>query len=128
MTDAQPGYRAIDSDGHVLEPADLWTRYIEPRYRELIGECIESGEDFGLVLATGDGAVHEIGTRASVALVLEVLEDKLVNDGAGRTKLRAGKVVSSLQYDLKSLHRQGVKMKRVEQAQLNDPTDTSFLQ
>lgn len=27
-------YRAIDSDGHILEPADLWTRYIDPKYRE----------------------------------------------------------------------------------------------
>jgi predicted TIM-barrel fold metal-dependent hydrolase len=25
---------AIDADGHVLEPPDLWERYLEPRYRE----------------------------------------------------------------------------------------------
>ena len=24
----------IDADGHVLEPPDLWERYLEPRYRE----------------------------------------------------------------------------------------------
>jgi predicted TIM-barrel fold metal-dependent hydrolase len=28
------GYRFIDSDGHVLEPPDIWERYLEPRYRE----------------------------------------------------------------------------------------------
>ena len=26
--------RLIDADGHVLEPPDLWERYIEPRYRD----------------------------------------------------------------------------------------------
>ena len=25
---------AVDADGHILEPPDLWTRYLEPRYRE----------------------------------------------------------------------------------------------
>ena len=25
---------AVDADGHVLEPPDLWTRYLEPRYRD----------------------------------------------------------------------------------------------
>jgi predicted TIM-barrel fold metal-dependent hydrolase len=29
------GYQgAIDADGHILEAADLWERYLEPRYRE----------------------------------------------------------------------------------------------
>jgi len=51
----------------------------EPRYKELIAECVESGGEFGLVLATGDGAVHEIGTRATVAEVLEVLDDGRMN-------------------------------------------------
>jgi predicted TIM-barrel fold metal-dependent hydrolase len=26
--------RAIDADGHILEPPDLWERYLEPRYRD----------------------------------------------------------------------------------------------
>ena len=47
----------------------------EPRYLELIEECVATGGDFGLVLATGDGAVHEVGTRASVQRVLEALDD-----------------------------------------------------
>jgi len=24
----------VDGDGHVIEPADLWLRYIEPEYRD----------------------------------------------------------------------------------------------
>ena len=27
-------YHVIDSDGHILEPPDLWVRYIDPQYRD----------------------------------------------------------------------------------------------
>ena len=27
-------YNVIDADGHILEPPDLWERYIEPKYRD----------------------------------------------------------------------------------------------
>jgi len=27
-------YRVIDADGHVLEPIDLWDRYMDPKYRD----------------------------------------------------------------------------------------------
>jgi len=64
----------------VLMPTERLPLHIfEPRYRELIGECVETGGEFGLVLATGDGAVHEIGTRAAVTDVLEVLDDGRMN-------------------------------------------------
>jgi Lon protease-like protein len=64
----------------VLVPTERLPLHIfEPRYKELIGECVESGGEFGLVLGTGDGAVHEVGTRAAVTDVLEVLEDGEMN-------------------------------------------------
>ena len=28
----QQGYRYIDADSHILEPLDLWERYLEPEY------------------------------------------------------------------------------------------------
>ena len=31
---AHKGYKVLDSDLHVFEPADLWLRYIEPEYRD----------------------------------------------------------------------------------------------
>jgi Lon protease-like protein len=75
----------------VLVPTERIPLHIfEPRYRELIGECIETGGEFGLVLATGDGAVHEIGTRAHVAAVVESLEDgrmDVVVEGGERFRL-----------------------------------------
>jgi Lon protease-like protein len=75
----------------VLVPTERIPLHIfEPRYKELIDECIELGEEFGLVLATGDGAVHEIGTRARVAQVVEVLDDggmNIVVEGGERFRL-----------------------------------------
>ncbi len=33
MTSEATG-REVDADGHVLEPADTWLRYLEPIYRD----------------------------------------------------------------------------------------------
>lgn len=64
----------------VLVPTERIPLHIfEPRYKDLIQECLDNGTSFGLVLGTGDGAVHEIGTRASVEEVLEVLDDGAMN-------------------------------------------------
>ncbi len=75
----------------VLVPTERIPLHIfEPRYRELIAECLATGNDFGLVLATGDGAVHEIGTRASVRQVIETLDDgssNVVVEGGARFRL-----------------------------------------
>ncbi len=74
----------------VLVPTERIPLHIfEPRYRELIQECIETDGEFGLVLATGDGAVHEIGTRARVTTVIETLEDGSMNIAVeGGTRFR----------------------------------------
>ena len=75
----------------VLVPTERIPLHIfEPRYRELIDECIEDGEEFGFVLATGAGAVHEIGTRTRVAQVIAVLDDGSMNiivEGGERFRL-----------------------------------------
>ena len=75
----------------VLVPTERIPLHIfEPRYRELIDECIETDGEFGLVFATGDGAVHEIGTRARVAAVVERFDDGRMNivvEGGERFRL-----------------------------------------
>lgn len=75
----------------VLVPTERIPLHIfEPRYKELIDECVEIGVEFGFVLATGDGAVHEIGTRARVVQVMEVLDDGSMNivvEGGARFRL-----------------------------------------
>jgi Lon protease-like protein len=75
----------------VLVPTERIPLHIfEPRYKELIQECVDREGEFGLVLATGDGAVHEVGTRATVTQVLEVLDDGRMNvvvEGRARFRL-----------------------------------------
>ena len=60
----------------VLVPTERVPLHIfEPRYRELIGECIERDEEFGIVLARPEGGAHTVGTRAAVVEVLRRLPD-----------------------------------------------------
>jgi Lon protease-like protein len=59
----------------VLLPTERVPLHIfEERYRELIGECLDSGDEFGLVYADDDG-VRDIGTRARVTEVLARMAD-----------------------------------------------------
>jgi Lon protease-like protein len=54
----------------VLLPTERVPLHIfEERYRELIGECLDSGSDFGIVYADDNG-LREVGTRALVTEVL----------------------------------------------------------
>lgn len=63
----------------VLLPGEQTPLHIfEPRYKELISECLEEGGDFGLVFAD-EGGMREVGTRASVVEVLERFPDGRLN-------------------------------------------------
>jgi len=65
--------------GIVLLPTERVPLHIfEPRYQELIGECIESDDEFGMLYADEDG-VREVGTLARVAEVLERFDDGRMN-------------------------------------------------
>jgi Lon protease-like protein len=74
----------------VLVPGEQAPLHIfEPRYRELIAECLSEGADFGLVFADDDG-MREVGTRASVVEVLERFPDGRLNivvEGGERFRL-----------------------------------------
>jgi len=61
----------------VLVPTERVPLHIfEPRYRELIGECIERGEEFGVLLKKPEDDTHAVvGTRAAVMDVLRRLPD-----------------------------------------------------
>jgi Lon protease-like protein len=75
----------------VLLPTERVPLHIfEPRYRELITECMHTGSEFGLIFATGDGAVYDIGTRATVEDVLDELDEgglDIVVEGRERFRL-----------------------------------------
>ena len=65
--------------GIVLLPTEQVPLHIfEPRYRELIGECIEEDREFGLLYAD-EGGVRDTGTRARVAAILERFDDGRLN-------------------------------------------------
>ena len=76
--------------GVVLLPTERVPLHIfEPRYKELIGECLEADVEFGLVLADDDG-LRSIGTRAAVTDVLHRFPDGRMNvvvEGGERFRL-----------------------------------------
>ena len=65
--------------GIVLLPTERVPLHVfEPRYKELIGECLEHEREFGLLYADGEG-VREIGTLARIVEVLERFDDGRLN-------------------------------------------------
>jgi Lon protease-like protein len=60
----------------VLMPTErIPLNIFEERYKELIAECVDRDEEFGIVLMRGSGDMHHVGTRAAISEVLEVLPD-----------------------------------------------------
>ena len=76
--------------GLVLLPTEQVPLHIfEPRYRELIAECLEASEPFGLVFADDDG-LRSVGTLASVVEVTDRFDDGRLNvvvEGGERFRL-----------------------------------------
>jgi Lon protease-like protein len=73
----------------VLPTERIPLHVFEDRYRELIGECMQTGGEFGLVLSSAEG-LAEIGTRTAVTRLLQRLPDGRMNvvvEGRGRFRL-----------------------------------------
>ena len=53
---AKQGFRVVDSDIHVAEPADLWERYLEPQFKDRgpRPSPVDYGE-FGRLVVTARG-------------------------------------------------------------------------
>ena len=65
--------------GIVALPHELVPLHIfEPRYRTMIGECLERGSEFGIVWAADDGQ-RPIGCAVEIAEVLERMDDGRMN-------------------------------------------------
>ncbi|MBI4171215.1 MAG: LON peptidase substrate-binding domain-containing protein [Actinobacteria bacterium] len=65
--------------GIVLLPTEQVPLHVfEPRYKELVGECLAEGCELGIVLADDDG-LRAVGTRAAVTEVLHTFEDGRLN-------------------------------------------------
>ena len=61
-------------DAVLLPGAPLPLHVFEPRYKEMIGECLERKRSFG-VLRAKDGEVAEIGCTAEILSVVKKYED-----------------------------------------------------
>ena len=76
----------------VLLPTEQVPLHVfEERYKELIGECVADGCEFGFVYADDDG-LREVGTRAGVTEVLARFDDGRMNvlvEGRERFRLLA---------------------------------------
>jgi ATP-dependent Lon protease len=76
--------------GLVLLPTEQVPLHIfEPRYRELITECLDDDKPFGLIYADDDG-LREIGTLATIVEVTDRFDDGRLNivvEGGGRFRL-----------------------------------------
>ncbi len=76
-------YNVIDADGHVIEPPDFWTAYMDPAYRDRAPQLFvdTDGKERlrveGKVLGgpTGLGAVGAIGARQGAASINGVVAD-----------------------------------------------------
>ena len=73
MTNTAPGQlprlsypHAIDADGHLLEPPDLWERYLEPKYRDRALR-IRKDPDDGLEFLEIDGRPSKLIRRGMPA-------------------------------------------------------------
>jgi predicted TIM-barrel fold metal-dependent hydrolase len=58
---------AVDADGHILEPPDLWETYLEPRYRDRALRIV-IGED-GLEALEIDGQLSRLSRKGSPSIL-----------------------------------------------------------
>ena len=76
--------------GIVLLPSEQIPLHIfEERYQELISDCLDLEQEFGLIFADDEG-LREIGTRAAVTEVLDRFDDGRLNivvEGGERFRL-----------------------------------------
>ncbi len=52
---AKSGFKVFDSDMHIMEPPDLWQRYIEPQFKDQAPIGLTSDDVRDLRMAHADG-------------------------------------------------------------------------
>jgi Lon protease-like protein len=86
----------------VLFPGAVLTLHVfEPRYKEMIGECLQTGEGFGVVLIqegqeAGDPSVepHQVGSTAEILDVTPLPFGRFYLSTVGRQRFRIRRIVS----------------------------------
>jgi Lon protease-like protein len=99
----------------VLFPGAVLNLHVfEPRYKQMIGECLETGEGFGVVLIrdgeeAGDPSVepHQVGSTAEIVDVTPLPFGRFYISTVGRERFRIRRIVSRDPYltvDVDVLH------------------------
>jgi Lon protease-like protein len=85
--------------GLVLLPGEVVPLHIfEERYKQMIGECLDDGSEFGIVWVSDDG-LKETGCAARITQLLERLEDGRMNILVqGTTPFRLDRRIEDLPY------------------------------
>lgn len=66
----------------------------EERYKQMINECLESGDEFGVVLSDSSGT-REVGCTASISEIVERYDDgRLVILVEGSQRFKLGNIIS----------------------------------
>ncbi len=86
----------------VLFPGAVLNLHVfEPRYKQMIGECLEAGEAFGIVLIregseAGDPSVepHQVGSIAEIVEVTPLPFGRFYVSTVGRERFRIHKILS----------------------------------
>ena len=61
-------YNVVDADGHILEPLDLWDRYIDPKFRDRAPRIIKRGRYRQAAARDGRARCSEARSAASGAI------------------------------------------------------------
>src|SRR5947199_8982802 len=85
-TEMSRAYNIVDADGHILEPLDLWDKYLDPKFRDRAPrlvkaengkECLVMDEHVVGNQNRGIGGIGAVGARQGV-VAAEAMEH---NDG-----------------------------------------------
>ena len=79
-------YNVVDADGHILEPLDLWTNYIDPGFRDRAPRLVkrENGQE-QLVIETPGGQKVTLKDGAASVAVRDANGNSLRMDSSGVT-------------------------------------------
>lgn len=121
----------------VLFPGAVLNLHVfEPRYKEMIGECLQAGEGFGVVLIregqeAGDPSVepHQIGSIADIVEVTPLPFGRYYLSTIGRERFRIRKIISRDPYlTVEAELLTDPEDDRSELAELQDRVREAFLQ
>jgi Lon protease-like protein len=83
----------------LLPNTDLGVHVFEPRYRDLVGDCIENGSEFGVSLVRSDDHTpHVVGTSARVAGYARLPDGRYLLEVEGSRRFRIVRMDSNGSY------------------------------